>query len=199
MFHFLFAKKLYQRTIVLFSVALFLLAGSFFTVLFWSPSFSSLFDSLQTESSQVDRNRWEAFGWYVQNNGFRVPFQIFLLACLPIPYLYFINVGLTSVFIGIALYLPIPLANDQFTVGHALAGTALHGVFEMIGFCFIAALLHPVHRSIRGKLANLVRPSKHVLSLLIALKHLGIGYLTVALPLLIAAGLIEAFISPLLV
>src|SRR5699024_830582 len=76
---------------------------------------------------------------YIKNNGILVPLQMFILAFIPIPFLYMANIVVTTIalgfFIGIALHLD---------VYHGVALTIAsfpHTFVELFAYCVLAALL----------------------------------------------------------
>ena len=71
---------------------------------------------------------------YIVNNGFRVPLQMFILALLPIPYLYLINLVVTIIMPGILLGFLL-----SFDLHKGLIGCIAfipHYTFEIMGLLY---------------------------------------------------------------
>lgn len=95
---------------------------------------------------------------YIVNNGFRVPLQMFILALLPIPYLYLINLVVTIIMPGILLGFLL-----SFDLHKGLIGSMAfipHYTFEIMGFCILASALYMLNKAITRRFTNLFRKSK---------------------------------------
>ncbi|GAK10808.1 hypothetical protein JCM19039_449 [Geomicrobium sp. JCM 19039] len=135
---------------------------------------------------------------YVVNNSVYVPMQMLIFALIPIPFLYVINIAMTSFSVGLALYLPMAFANEELLFSDILIGIVPHFMFEFLGFCIAAALLYKLNKSIIRSITNLFRNKKKENSSILGnVKNFFIGYFVLVFPVLIFAAVIEAFITPL--
>lgn len=98
---------------------------------------------------------WE----YIANNGFIVPFQMFILSLIPIQFLYFINIIITASLPGI-LY-GIALRGD-FGKGFSIMVSSFpYYVFEVFALCLFAAILFTCNQVVRVKIKSMFKKSKY--------------------------------------
>lgn len=130
---------------------------------------------------------------YIKNNGILVPLQMFILAFIPVPFLYMANIVVTTIalgfFIGIALHLDVYQG-----VGLTIASLP-HTFVEIFAYCLLAALLFELNRSIRMILRNNFRKNKKETSFTqIATDTIKV-YLVFVLPFIIIAAFLETYIA----
>lgn len=133
-------------------------------------------------------------GQYIIHNGFAVPLQMFILALIPIPFLYSINLLSTTIPLGILLGFAI---NLNIKVGIAMIlSTIPHASFELFAFCLVASGLYQVNKSMTRKLTNIFRKQKKEN---ISFKEAFINFIKIficrALPLFIIAAFLEAYLA----
>ena len=132
-------------------------------------------------------------GLFIVNNGFLVPLQMFFFALIPIQFLYFVNIISTisslGVFFGIALQI-------DFEKGFELIISSLpHFIFEIFGFCLLAAVLFELNQVVRGKIRNLFKKNKEGHSLIKKFIKTIIAYAVFVLPIIIVAAFLETYIA----
>src|SRR5690625_8019478 len=95
---------------------------------------------------------------FIVNNGFIVPLQMFILALIPIKFLYLLNIILTvalpGVLFGIAL-------QANFKKGLAIIISASpHYVFEVFAFCLFVSVLFKLNQIVRGKIRSVFKKDR---------------------------------------
>ncbi|MGO2083901.1 stage II sporulation protein M [Vagococcus sp.] len=186
--------KLFKKFTLLFigiSVTSFLLAY------FLKPNVNDFLNLADSNNKLgIVSNRTEKLIQYIVNNGFKVPFQIFLLSLIPIPLLYFLPVLLTAVVTGIVFYIPfMPELEGKLSLVNIVLGIIPHMFIEVFGFLIVTCGVYYVNKSIRSKL---FKKSSSNLTFIESLKQLFFMYCCLALPALVMAAFIEAFITPLI-
>lgn len=130
---------------------------------------------------------------YIKNNGILVPLQMFILAFIPIPFLYMANIVVTTIalgfFIGIALHLDVYQG-----VGLTISSLP-HTFVEIFAYCLLAALLFELNRSIRMMLGNIFRKNKKETSFIQTSTETIKVYLVFVLPFIIIAAFLETYIA----
>ena len=98
-----FDLEIIKRAVKIFVVATICLIITTIFCYFVHPSFNDL-KNMGNASEKIGNTKGLEKVWkYIVNNGFRVPLQMFILALLPIPYLYLINLVVTIIMPGILL------------------------------------------------------------------------------------------------
>lgn len=133
---------------------------------------------------------------YIKNNGLLVPLQMFILALIPVPFLYLANIVVTMIalgfFIGIALHI------DVFDgIGLTIASLP-HTFVEIFSYCLLAAMLFELNRSIRTFLGNIFRKNKHGTFFITSSTNTFKIYFVLILPMIIIAALLETYIADIL-
>ena len=117
---------------------------------------------------------------------------MFILALLPIPYLYLINLVVTIIMPGILLGFLL-----SFDLHKGLIGSMAfipHYTFEIMGFCILASALYMLNKAITRRFTNLFRKKKNYAikdNLINVIKF----YVLIALPLIIIAAFLETYVS----
>ena len=133
---------------------------------------------------------------YIFNNGMKVPFQMFILALIPIPFVYYLPVALTAAITGVIFYLPFaPQVQDKVNFLSVFSGVVPHAAIELFAFIVLSAVLHRFNKAIRSLLFKKVSSDINIGD---ALKKVAVVYGLVALPLLVLAAFVEAFITPMM-
>lgn len=188
-------KVIFKRAIIFFafSVAVTMIA-TFITYLI-NPDLKEVISGIEERlpiqikvSTGIDRV-WS----YVVNNGFAVPLQMFILAVIPIQFLYMINIISTSsilgVFFGIALQL-------DFEKGFELIIASIpHSSFEIFAYSLFAAVLFELNLVIREKVRNKFKKDKEGNSFRRKIVSTIIAYIVFVLPIIIAAAFLETYIA----
>lgn len=103
--------------------------------------------------SGVDKTQSGKFLKYVVNNGMKVPFQMLLLALIPIPFVYYLPVALTSVVTGVIFYFPFtPQLDGKISFSKVFLGVFPHATIELFSFIIILAVLYPLNQAIRSRI-----------------------------------------------
>jgi uncharacterized membrane protein SpoIIM required for sporulation len=140
------------------------------------------------ESTGIDKV-WS----YVVNNGFRVPLQMFILALIPIQFLYVINIILTVSLPGVAFGLALQV---NFRKGFDIIISSIpHFIFEVFALCLLAAVLFELNQVVRVKIRNLFKKDKEGISFIKKFLETIRTYAIFVLPIIIAAAFLETYIA----
>jgi len=160
-----------------------------------NPDLQEIMAGLKNRSSeQVKESEGIDKVWsYIVNNGFAVPFQMFVLALIPIQFLYFINiittVSLPGVLFGVALQV-------DFGKGFGIIISSIpHYVFEVFALCLLAAILFELNLVVRVKIRNIFKKNKDQMSLVKKFLATVKTYAIFVLPIIIAAAFLETYIA----
>lgn len=184
-----------RRTIKFLVTILIIFLVSFILAIIFSPST----ETIKNLSKGIPSNVANAVGlekvWeYILNNGFKVPFQMLILAIIPIPFLYYLNIISTAIPPAIALGFVI---NYDIYKGTMVTISSIpHFFVEILAFCFVASGLVKVNQAIIRKITNLFRKNKKEnLSLKLSIINLLKIYVFIALPLFVIAAFFENYLS----
>lgn len=189
-----FDLDIIKRAVKIFIVATICLIITTIFCYFVHPSFNELIN-MGNASEEIGNTKGLEKVWkYIINNGFRVPLQMFILALLPIPYLYLINLVVTIIMPGILLGFLL-----SFDLHKGLIGCIAfipHYTFEIMGFCILASALYMFNKAITRRFTNLFRKSKKENyaikdNLINVIKF----YVLIALPLIIIAAFLETYVA----
>ncbi|WP_461676124.1 stage II sporulation protein M [Staphylococcus warneri] len=184
-----------RRTIKFLVTILIIFLVTFILAIIFSPST----ETIKNLSKGIPSNVANAVGlekvWeYILNNGFKVPFQMLILAIIPIPFLYYLNIISTAIPPAIALGFVI---NYDIYKGTMVTISSIpHFFVEILAFCFFASGLVKVNQAIIRKITNLFRKNKKEnLSLKLSIINLLKIYVFIALPLFVIAAFFENYLS----
>ncbi len=166
--------------------------------LFFHPSeeFIKQLGSNSPESVSKTQGLKKVWG-FIQNNGFHVPIQMLLLALIPIPFLYTLNLIVSLIIPGILFGFFIHF--DTYKGLTSLIAYIPHYTLEMMSFCIFTSGLYMLNKSILRKITNLFRKEKKQnYSFKLSLINLLKAYLFVCLPLVILAAFTETYIADML-
>ena len=134
---------------------------------------------------------------FIQNNGFHVPIQMLLLALIPIPFLYTLNLIVSLIIPGILFGFFIHF--DTYKGLTSLIAYIPHYTLEIMSFCIFTSGLYMLNKSILRKIINLFRKEKKQnYSFKLSLINLLKAYLFVCLPLVILAAFTETYVADML-
>lgn len=180
-----------RRTIKFLVTILIIFLVTFILAIIFSPST----ETIKNLSKGIPSNVANAVGlekvWeYILNNGFKVPFQMLILAIIPIPFLYYLNIISTAIPPAIALGFVI---NYDIYKGTMVTISSIpHFFVEILAFCFVASGLVKVNQAIIRKITNLFRKNKKEnLSLKLSIINLLKIYVFIALPLFVIAAFLR--------
>jgi uncharacterized membrane protein SpoIIM required for sporulation len=140
------------------------------------------------ESTGIDKV-WS----YVVNNGFAVPLQMFILALIPIQFLYLVNIISTISLLGVLFGIVL---QADFEKGFELVISSIpHTSFEIFAYCLLAAVLFELNQVIRVKIRNIFKKDKEGNSLIKKFLKTISTYVVFVLPIIIAAALLETYIA----
>lgn len=183
-----------KRAVKIFIVATICLIITTIFCYFVHPSFNEL-KNMGNASEKIGNTKGLEKVWkYIVNNGFRVPLQMFILALLPIPYLYLMNLVVTIIMPGIMLGFFLSLDTHKGLIGSI--AFIPHYTFEVIGLCILTSALYMLNKAITRRFTNLFRKSKKENyaikdNLINVIKF----YVIIALPLIIIAAFLETYVS----
>lgn len=144
----------------------------------------------------LKKTQIEKFINFIINNGLKVPFQMFLLSLIPIPFMYYLPIALTAAATGVVFYLPFsPQLEGQMSLFQVFLSIFTHGIFEFFSLFIILAVLYRFNKAIRSRLFKKVNSEMGVVH---AFKKAAAVYCFIALPLLVLAAFIESFITPMI-
>ncbi|MBN6192933.1 stage II sporulation protein M [Aneurinibacillus sp. BA2021] len=130
---------------------------------------------------------------YVAHNGFEVPLQMFILALIPIQFLYFINIITTTTLVGFVFGF---LLQANFVKGFELIISSIpHSIFEIFAYCLLAAVLFELNQVVRVKLRNMLKKAKEGNSLIKKFLMTIRTYVVFVLPIIIVAAFLETYIA----
>lgn len=130
---------------------------------------------------------------FTVNNGFQVPLQMFMLALIPIQFLYYINIIFTAALPGILFGLVLQF--DYKKVPELIISALPYYAIEIFAFCLLAAILFELNQVIRFKIKNIFRKSKEKGSILNKVLETLIVYIVLTLPLIIIAAFFETYLA----
>ncbi|WP_410985093.1 stage II sporulation protein M [Bacillus cereus] len=130
---------------------------------------------------------------YIVNNGFIVPLQMFILALIPIQFLYVINIILTVSLPGILFGIGL---QADFKKGFGIIISSIpHYLFEIFALCLFAAILFELNKFIRIKLKIMFKKDKERVSLSKKILEVIKIYVVLTLPIIIIAAFLETYIA----
>ncbi len=130
---------------------------------------------------------------YIVNNGFIVPLQMFILALIPIQFLYVIHIISTSSLLGVVF--GIVLQSDFKKGFGMIISTLPHSLFEVFAYCLFAAILFELNKFIRIKLKIMFKKDKERVSLSKKILEVIKIYAVLTLPIIIIAAFLETYIA----
>ncbi|MED4718732.1 stage II sporulation protein M [Bacillus badius] len=130
---------------------------------------------------------------YVVHNGFTVPLQMFILALIPIQFLYFVNIISTISLLGVVFGIVL---QADFVKGFELIISSIpHSIFEIFAYCLLAAVLFELNQVVRIKLGNIFRKAKERNSFIKKFLKTIRTYVVFVLPIIFVAAFLETYIA----
>lgn len=191
----IFNKSVFKRSIkfLIFAVAITIIATVITYII--NPNLGETNEGLgnnlpdQVKESEGLKKVWS----FIVNNGFMVPLQMFILALIPIQFLYLLNiistVALPGILFGIALQ-----ASFKKGLGIIISATP-HYVFEVFAFCLFAAVLFKLNQIVRGKIKSIFKKDKTGTSLVKNILRTIKIYVVLILPIIVIAAFLETYIA----
>lgn len=185
--------KGYKTLISRFSlVTLGIMTLSFGIALFMKPDIMGIIYWADKKITFTSKTQLDKFLNYVINNGIKVPFQMFILSLIPIPFAYYLPVVLTAAATGVIFYLPFtPQLQEKMNFLKVFINVIPHGIIEFFGFIVLSAVLYQLNQAIRSRLFKKVNSE---IGVIYGFKKVVTTYCFVAFPLLVIA----AFITPMI-
>lgn len=122
-----------------------------------------------------------------------VPLQMFILALIPIQFLYVINIILTVSLPGILFGIGL---QANFIKGFELITASIpHYFVKVFAFCLFASTLFKLNKAIRIKIRNIFKKDAEEISLIKKFLETINVYIFLTLPLMIIAAFLEAYIA----
>ena len=116
---------------------------------------------------------------------------MFVLALIPIPYLYLINIVGTAIGPGILFGLGARLSFNKALI--IILGSLPHMLVELLGLCLFASAIYPINLWIRRKIfrQRLLIHTKLVYELKVGV----IRYVKYVLPAMLLAAVLETYVA----
>ncbi|MGF9958228.1 stage II sporulation protein M [Bacillus mycoides] len=188
-------KVVFKRAINFFILAIALTVIATIITFIINPDFKEIMKGVGNRlPDQVKESTGIEKVWsYIVNNGFIVPLQMFILALIPIQFLYAINIILTVSLPGILFGIGL---QADFQKGFGIIISSIpHYLFEIFAFCLFAAILFELNKFIRIKLKNLFKKDKERVSLNKKILEVIKIYVVLTLPIIIIAAFLETYIA----
>lgn len=143
----------------------------------------------QVKESEGMKKVWA----YIVNNGLMVPLQMFILALIPIQFLYLVNiittVTLPGILFGVALQIQI---EKGFGI---IIATIPHYLVEVFAFCLLAAVLFELNQVVRRKIRSIFKRDEAGPSLIKKVLETIKIYAVFVLPIMMIAALVETYLA----
>lgn len=191
-------QNFFKRALKIFILSTALLLVTIPIALIFHPSedFIKQLGSSSPENVSKAQGLKKVWG-FIQNNGFHVPIQMLLLALIPIPFLYTINLIVSVIIPGILFGSFIHF--DTYKGLTNLIAYIPHYTLEIMSFCIFTSGLYMLNKSIIRKITNLFsKEKKENHSFKTSLFNLLKAYLFVCLPMVILAAFTETYIADML-
>lgn len=160
------------------------------------PDIMGIINWTDKKGFTTNKTPMDKFLQYIFNNGLKVPFQMFILALIPIPFVYYLPVALTAAITGVIFYLPFaPQVQGKVSFLSVFSGVVPHAAIELLAFIVLSAVLYRFNKAIRSFVFKKVSADINVGD---AIKKVAVVYGLVAFPLLVLAAFVEAFITPMM-
>lgn len=130
---------------------------------------------------------------YFIHNGISVPFQMFVLAFIPIPFLYLLNIFSTCALLGI--FLGIALRADAKLGFHLFISSIPHSIVEIFAYCLFAAVLSEMNQTIRIGIKNLFKKNKEEMVQMDGFVNVIRVYVILVIPFIVAAAFLETYFA----
>lgn len=188
-------KATFKRSLIffLFAATITIIATSMVYLI--NPDISEIMEGIEGSSpDHIKESKGIDKVWsYFIHNGFAVPFQMFILALIPIQFLYLLNIISTSSLLGILFGIALQV---DFKKGVELIVSSLpHSTFEIFAYCLLAAVLFELNQVIRVKFKNIFKKEKEEISLINKIIETVKIHTILSLPLIILAGFLETYIA----
>lgn len=192
------SKAAFKRAVIFFVIATIVTGLGTVITYFVNPDLNGIMETLGNSSSdQLKESTGIKKVWaYVVNNGFMVPLQMFVLALIPIQFLYLVNVISTALIPGILF--GVVLQMDFLKGIEIIVSTFPHYFVEVFAFCLFAAALFELNRVIRVKVRSVFKKGKVQVSFVKKLLAIIKIYGVLILPMIIVAAFLETYIADLI-
>lgn len=187
-------KPLFKRAINFFMFATSITIIATIITYILNPDLKEIIEGMEESlPDQVTESTGINLVWsFIVNNGFMVPLQMFILALLPIQFLYVVNIIVTVSLLGIVF--GVVLQADIVEGFGLVIASIPHSVVEVFAFCLFAAVLLKLNRVIRAKIRNIFKKEKEGISLIKKILETLKVYIILVLPLIIVAAFLETYI-----
>ncbi|QTD39983.1 stage II sporulation protein M [Sporosarcina sp. Te-1] len=188
-------KIIFRRAVAFFMIAVSIAIAVTIITYTVNPDFKNVVETFEMKSSDQFREATDMkkVWFYVVNNGFVVPFQMFALTLIPVQFLYLVNIISTALMPGILF--GIILQTDSRKGMEIIASTVPHFVIEIFAFCLLAAVLFELNQVIRSKIKNWFKKDQKELSLVDKVFKTLRFYVAVVLPMMIVAAFVETYVA----
>lgn len=188
-------KFYFKRSLLFLALSLATTIISLILAILFHPS-DDIFKNIANKvpSALSNASGFEKVWLYIINNAFEVPFQMLILALIPLPFLYLVNYLSTSIIVGIVYGFAINLgAHNSIPL---IISSIPHHILEMSAMCIVVSGLFKLNSAIIRKISNLFRSNKKErYSFKFALLNLIKAYVFYSLPLYILAAFAETYVT----
>jgi ABC-type sugar transport system permease subunit len=184
----------YKKNVKIFIVTVFIFLISLTLSAIFSPPKESVKSIINGLPKNITHMKGIQLIWdYIIQNGLKLPLQMFILALIPIPFIYSIILMISSVAFGVIFVFLLHLELKKKGIIMTLSAIP-HVCIEILAMSFMASGLYMLNKAIVRKITNKFKKNKKKkisfkLSFINVLKI----YLLRALPLFILASVIEAY------
>lgn len=188
-------KNVFKRAVTFYVIAAIITVLATVITYLVNPDLKGVMESIGDRSSnQLKESSGMNKVWaFVVNNGFKVPLQMFVLALIPIQFLYLINLISTALLPGIIF--GVVLQVDFRKSIELITSTIPHYFVEVFAFCLFAAILFELNRVVRAKVRSVFKKDNDEISLtkntFVTMKV----YVVLILPMIIVAAFLETYIA----
>ncbi|MED1024531.1 stage II sporulation protein M [Bacillus mycoides] len=188
-------KVVFKRAINFFILGVALTVIASIITFIINPDLKEILEGIENRlSSQAKKSTGIEKAWeYIVNNGFIVPLQMFILALIPIQFLYVIHIISTASLPGI-LFGIVLQANFKKGFGIIISSIP-HLLVEIFALCLFAAILFELNKCIRIKLKMMFKKDKERVSLSKKILEVIKIYAVLTLPIIIVAAFLETYIA----
>lgn len=187
-----------KRAIKIFIMATILLLITIIIAYIFNPGEELLKQLGNKSPERVSETQGLTKVWgFIQTNGFHVPIQMLILALIPIPFLYTLNLIVSIIIPGIMFGFFINF--DPYKGFTGFISYIPHYMFEIFSFCVMISGLYMLNKTIIRKMSNIFRKNKkRDYSLRNSLIMLFKLYFLVSLPLIVLAAFTETYVADML-
>ncbi|MDF7637347.1 stage II sporulation protein M [Leuconostocaceae bacterium ESL0958] len=143
-----------------------------------------------------DATQGHVFLYFIYNNALKVPLFTFIIALIPIPYLFVTVLLVNAIILGLAFSLPV--INHHVSFIDLLLGVGPNGFFEQFAILITVVCAAMINKAVCKKIYASNEYVESEAKLLSIIKTAIMTYILYALPLFLIAAVAEAYLVPML-